>query len=234
MPLGRLVQKAAVRRGLSAAAALTVLAAGAGRAQAQEVEGDPVSGDGKGVIGGALLGGEAVMLTMGAIGIDKTWPYLVFGGVGAVGGGIAGFFIEDSAPPAEVPLYMLAGGMALIIPTLVVTLNATAYKPPDTDQNQPDQNQPAGEPPRPAGSVQITTDAGPAVRKKAWRPAARAEAPRSAPIPRGLVDLDLGADRLALGVPAIELRPLYSPQEIFRFGVQQGEELRFPVLCATF
>ena len=233
MPLGRLVRKAALRRGLSAAAALAVLAAGAGRAQAQAA-GDSVSGDGKGIVGGALLGGEVVMLTMGVIGIEKGWPYLVFGGVGAVGGGVAGFFIEDSAPPAEVPLYMLAGGMALIIPTVVVTLNATAYKPPETDQVEPDQNQPAGEPPRPAGSVQITTDAGPAVRKKAWRPAALAAAPRPAPIPRGLVDLDLGADRLALGVPAIELRPLYSPQEIFRFGVQQGEELRFPVLRATF
>ena len=230
MPVARLVRKAAVRRGLSAAAALAVLAAGAGRAQAQAV-GDSVSGDGKGIVGGALLGGEVVMLTMGAIGIDKGWPYLVFGGVGAVGGGVAGFFIEDAAPPAEVPLYMLAGGMALIIPTVVVALNATAYKPPETDQIESDENQPAGEPPQPGGTVQITTDAGPAVRK-ARRPAVRAEAP--APIPRGLVDLDLGADLLALGVPAVELRPLYSPQELFRFGVQQGQELRFPVLRATF
>jgi hypothetical protein len=172
------------------------------------------------------------MLTMGAIGINKGWPYLVFGGVGAVGGGISGFLIEDAAPPAEVPLYMLAGGMALVIPTFVVTLNATAYKPPETDRSDPVQNEPAGEPPTADGTVQITSDAGPAVRK-GKRPAAHARA-RPAPVPLGLVDIDLGADRLAFGVPAVEIRPLYSQQEIVRFGVQQGEEVRFPVVRATF
>jgi hypothetical protein len=225
------MRKAAVRRGLSAAAVLTVLAGGARPARAQDA-GNSVSGDGKGIVGGAMLGGELVMLTMGAIGIDKGWPYLVFGGVGAVAGGVGGFFVEDAAPPAEVPLYMLAGGMALVIPTVVVTLNATHYKPPETDQDEPVQNEPAAEPPAANGTVQITTDASPAIRK-GKRPAAHARL-RPAPVPLGLIDLDLGADRLAFGLPAVEIRPLYSQRELFRFGVQQGEEVRFPVVRATF
>ncbi|MCC6559077.1 MAG: hypothetical protein IT372_39640 [Polyangiaceae bacterium] len=234
MPLNCVVRKATVVRGLSAAVvAAAVLAGGARRAEAQEAS-DPVSGDGKGIVGGALLGGEVVMLTMGAIGVEKAWPYLVFGGLGAVAGGVGGYFVEDAAPPAEVPLYMLAGGMALVIPTVIVTLNATAYKPPEGDLTEPMQNEPAGEAPLPKGSgtVQITTDAGPRLRKPRL-PAAHAER-TPAPVPRGLVDLDLGEGRLALGVPAVELRPLYSRQEIFRFGVQQGQEVRFPVVRAAF
>ena len=43
-----------------------------------------------------MLGGEIVMITMGAIGVEKGWPYVVFGGLGAVGGGVGGFFIEDA------------------------------------------------------------------------------------------------------------------------------------------
>ncbi|WP_437479555.1 hypothetical protein WME75_33820 [Sorangium sp. So ce1014] len=203
-----------------ASVAAAVLAGAPGRASAQETS-DRVSVDGKGIVGGALLGGEVVMLTMGAIGVERAWPYLVFGGLGAVGGGVAGYFIEASEPPAEVPLYMLAGGMALVIPTLVVTLNATAYKPPETDQSEPIRNEPAAEPPQPGVNVQITTDAAPVLR------GLRREEPRL-----GLVDIT--PRRVALGMPALSLKPLYSQDEMFKFGVAQGHELRVPVLRASF
>ncbi|WP_437808918.1 hypothetical protein [Sorangium sp. So ce1078] len=203
-----------------ASVAAAVLAGAPERASAQET-GDRVSVDGKGIVGGALLGGEVVMLTMGAIGVERAWPYLVFGGLGAVGGGVAGYFIEASEPPAEVPLYMLAGGMALVIPTLVVTLNATAYKPPETDQSEPIRNEPAAEPPQPGINVQLTTDAASVLR------GTRHEEPRL-----GLVDIT--PRRVALGVPALSLKPLYSQDEVFKFGVAQGHELRVPVLRASF
>jgi len=221
-------------RGLVAAAALgATLAAGAGSARAQEAENNSVSGTGKGIIGGALLGGEAVMLTMGIVGVDATWPYLVFGGLGAVGGGVGGYFIEGAGGPAELPLYMLAGGMALVIPTVVVTLNATAYKPPETSDGEPIQNEPAAEPPQAEGSVRITSDARPAPARKPRRPASRAAAPPPAPRP-ALGLLDVAPERIALGLPAPEVRPLYTRAEMFRFGVTQGQEIRFPVLRGTF
>ncbi|WP_437333034.1 hypothetical protein [Sorangium sp. So ce394] len=203
-----------------ASVAAAVLAGAPERASAQQTS-DQVSVDGKGIVGGALLGGEVVMLTMGAVGVERAWPYLVFGGLGAVGGGVAGYFIEASEPPAEVPLYMLAGGMALVIPTLVVTLNATAYKPPASDQSEPIRNEPAAEPPQPGVNVQITSDAAPLLRGTRW------EEPRL-----GLVDVT--PRRVALGMPALSLRPLYSQDEMFRFGVAQGHELRVPVLRASF
>jgi hypothetical protein len=217
-------------RALAASAALVMaLAGGAGSAEAQEA-GDSVSPDGKGIVGGALLGGEAVMLTMGAVGVDSTWPYLAFGGLGMVGGGVAGYFAESSGAPAELSLYMLAAGMGLVIPTIVVTLNATAYKPPETSEGEPVQNEPALEPPRAEGTVQITSDARPLPARKPRR------APRApAPVPRpafGLVDI--APERIALGLPAPEVRPLYSRAEIFRFGLTQGQELRFPVVRGAF
>ena len=97
----------------------------------------PVSPTGKGIVGGALLGGEIVTMPMGIAGLKPWWPYLVFGGLGSVGGAIGGWGVEratagttsaagtTTGATAEPALYMLAGGLALLIPTLVVSLNAT-------------------------------------------------------------------------------------------------------------
>ncbi|HSN97156.1 MAG TPA: hypothetical protein VLS89_02625, partial [Candidatus Nanopelagicales bacterium] len=90
---------------LPAAALAAAFTVGPREARAQQA--DVVSGDGKGIVGGALLGGELVMIGMGAFGVESTWPYLVFGGAGMVAGGVAGWAVEGAAPPAEVPLYML-------------------------------------------------------------------------------------------------------------------------------
>jgi hypothetical protein len=211
---------------LAASFGAATLLGGAGEARAE----GPVSGTGKGVVGGALLGGEVVTITIAAIGVESAWPYLVFGGVGAIGGGIGGYFVE-SAAPAEVPLYMLAGGMALIIPAVVAALNATAYQPPkDSIGDDPADNEPADEPPAPDGTT-ITTGA----RSKAHHtaklraPLASAPAPH---IPLSLIDLHQG--RVALGLPAIEIRPLYTEREVSQFGVEQGREVRVPVFRAMF
>ncbi|MBI4701990.1 MAG: hypothetical protein HY744_12700 [Deltaproteobacteria bacterium] len=39
---------------------------------------------------------------------------------------------------------------------------------------------------------------------------------------------------LRLGVPAIEVRPMYSVEDMVRFGVAQRSELHVPVLGARF
>ena len=107
--------------GLAASALLLA----SGNASAQTAASDAVAPTGKGIVGGALLGGEVVDLTMGIIGVNRGWPYLVFGGLGAVGGGIGGYFIEQNTKDIpEVDVFMLAGGMALVIPTIVVSLKA--------------------------------------------------------------------------------------------------------------
>ena len=57
------------------------------------------------------------------------WAYVLGGGLGAVGGGLGGFAVEKASANGQGATYMLAGGMALIIPALVLTLNATRYHP---------------------------------------------------------------------------------------------------------
>jgi hypothetical protein len=197
----------------------------------------PVTPDGKGIVGGALLGAEVVDITMAIIGVEKGWPYFVFGGVGAVGGGIGGYFVEQEVTTAEPALYMLAGGMALVIPTLVLSLNATAYKPPESDQKttEPVTNQPAAEPPAPGGvqkSVNITSDARPAPRKARPFRTSPAYVNVTPHVPGSVVDVYRG--RLALAMPAPEVRTVYTRREAVVYGVEQGKEFRLPVLKAQF
>jgi hypothetical protein len=46
--------------------------------------------------------------------------------------------------------------------------------------------------------------------------------------------IGVSADALTLGVPAIELRDVYSRNEIAMFGVSQATEVRVPVLSFLF
>jgi len=212
MALGR------TSRRIMACAVATALGAAtlAGGAREASAEG-PVTGTTKGIVGGALIGGEVVAIGMGAFGVSKGWTYLVFPPLAAVGGGIGGYFIEQAAPPAEVPVYMLAGGMALVIPTLIVTLNATVYKAPEDYPNEPVQNKPASESPSPRASNASRS---------------RRVAARAPHVPMSFVDVHEGA--VALGVPAVEIRPMYSPEEMAKFGVAQAREVKIPVFQATF
>jgi hypothetical protein len=218
----------------------TSLAAPDASAQEAAAGADSVSGDGKGIVGGALLGGEVVTITMGIIGVEEVWPYLVFGGLGAVGGGVGGWAVEQADPPAEAPLFMLAGGLTLIVPALVISLNAVSKDEPldeqpasDGERAEPPQGSPSAPAAPPAsggasvnlGAQREVVDTGRRVSRTTSR------APR-APRARGAVDL--GAERLELGVPAVQVQPLYTQQEITKYGVTQGTEVRVPVISAAF
>ena len=85
----------------------------------------------KGITGGALLGGELVMITEAAIGVQSGWLYAIGGIVGAGGGGWAGYYIGGSSSPKPAS-FMVAGGIALVIPTLIGVVTATQFHPPET------------------------------------------------------------------------------------------------------
>ncbi len=87
----------------------------------------PVTG--KGTVGGALLGAEAVLLTEAALKVRPAWAYYLGGGAGLIGGGVAGYFLEDSLD-SKSAMYLLSAGMLLAIPTSVAALNATSYDTP--------------------------------------------------------------------------------------------------------
>src|SRR6188768_1734364 len=65
-----------------AGASLTPLAAHAASGEAE------VSPTGKGIAGGALLGGELVLVTEAAFKVQPAWAYIVGGVAGGVAGGV--------------------------------------------------------------------------------------------------------------------------------------------------
>lgn len=80
-----------------------------------------------GITGGIIVGAEAVIAVEAAVGVNKLWPYLVFPAVGAAGGGVGGYFLQKASTPGAVAL--LVTGIAMIVPTAVLTASAFFYDP---------------------------------------------------------------------------------------------------------
>ena len=219
---------------------------------ARPASADPVTATGKGVTGGVLLGAEIGMLPLGIIGVDKWWAYLLGGGVDAVAGGVGGYFVETKVSTAEPSLYMLAGGMALVIPTVVLTLNATAYTPEaeegeiasddsSSEVSEPTQDSPTDAAPgADAPPVGPTSEpSGPAAAPPAAAPAPqskRMKSRRRPPIAPALLGLDFSGPSFAIrpGIPAIEVQSLYSSREVAQFGVASGQQVIIPALSGRF
>jgi len=110
-----------------------VLSAPSARAETGK---EKASSGAKGTVGLALLGAEAVMTVEALVGVKPWWGYLIGGGVGAIGGAVGGYFIDQMDKPA-VSMGLLAGGITLAVPATLAILSATAYRPnknPEVDQ----------------------------------------------------------------------------------------------------
>jgi MFS family permease len=187
----------------------------------------------KGVVGGALLGAEAVMLTEAAADVKQGWAYGLGGGLGAVAGGVGGYFAEHGGD-ARLSLYLLVGGMALAIPTTVAVLSATAYEPVNyTEDKPPPADEPVAEPPQP-GAAPTETPAPP----PAGAPTSRApkrRAPKVAALPKAPPALiGVGEGQITLSVPAVEVRQAYTRTEVAMYGVKQHAEVAVPMLNVVF
>ena len=97
--------------------------------QPATAQAEPNDVTGPGITGGLLLGAEAVLLVESAIGVKNGWAYLIGGVLGAGGGAVGGYYSAQT-DSEELPIFLLAGGIVLIIPTVVAVLSATAYEPP--------------------------------------------------------------------------------------------------------
>ncbi|GAC1351107.1 MAG: hypothetical protein NVSMB1_00980 [Polyangiales bacterium] len=212
-----------------------------------------VSGTGKGIVGGALLGGEVGLIGLSAFGAKQSWMYYVIPGAFAVGGGVGGYFIEKSASP-QVSLGLLAGGMALIIPTVVITLSANAYHPGSED-NTPVDATPA-DAGRVGGSATVDSSATSTTGGSPSSPSAAAGAsgtsttipptpPKHKPahtssrrpsVPRALLNYTSfsSTDRLEVAIPAMQVSPSYTRVEMEKFGLSQRYEFHAPVVAVNF
>jgi len=182
------------------------------------------SPDGKGIAGGALLGAELVLAIEAAADVQSTWAYVGGGLAGAVAGGVGGYFIERESS-ARLPMLMLAGGMALAIPTTVAVLSATAYEPPaDFVQDEQPSDEPVADPPRPVTAPPPGAPLG----------SRRLRAPEHAKrvMPPALIDFE--PEKVTLSVPAVAFYDVFSKAEVAELGVAQATEVRIPVLNVVF
>ncbi len=211
---------------LAAVLGATVLAA-----PLRDARADEVSPTGKGIVGGGLLGAEVPVIIEGIAGVHSGWVYLISAVVGAGGGAVGGYEIEKGSSDGMAPMYMLAGGLALVIPAVVLTLNATRYQPEEgaTEDRTPG---PMAEPGAPGGSS-ITTTPGATPPPPPPPPPPAAGTPVPPPPPQSLLDVHHGAFRL--GVPVVDLRPSFTVAEAKAYGLRDNPaELRLPVLHVAF
>lgn len=231
---------------VGAIAAATVLVGSPKVAHAEEV-----SPNGKGIVGGALLGGEVVVFIEAIAGVRSGAAYLVGAGAGAAAGGVGGYFVEQAVSDGRVPAYMLAGGLALIIPALVIALDQTRYLPTEgARQDRPVTNLPPPDPGKPGGGAVIGAEpkaAAPGATPAASGGSTPASGPTAPPAgggtggtpsqvrgPVSLINFQ-GTSTLRVGLPLPEVRPVFTAIQKKAFGVDSaGSELRFPVMNVTF
>ena len=183
-----------------------------------------------------------ITITEALAGVKPGWAYAVGAVVGAGGGGVGGYFVENASTDGKVPMYMLAGGLALIIPAVVLTLNATRWQPEEgaTEDNVP--TGPAAEPGAVGGSVVVGPPNAPNVPPPPTAPPPgatpplpppAAAPPAPTPPPQSLFDVHGGS--LRMGVPVPDVRPVFSVAEQRQYGLSRAEtEFRMPMLHMTF
>jgi hypothetical protein len=227
------------------------IAAAAVLACPADASADEVKPTAKGIAGCALLGGEVVVFGEAIFGVRSPAAYLIGAGAGAVAGGVGGFFLEKGVSDGRIPAYTLAGGLALIIPALVVAFDQTRYMP--SEGAREDKNVPVGppaEPGKPGGGSVVgaepgaapaapspgsTTPATPATPAPATPPAGGGTG-GGTPAPQSLIDVRLHEARaFRMGAPIPAIRPMFTVAEENQLAVKStGTELRFPVVHVTF
>jgi hypothetical protein len=228
----------------------------------REAQAEEVTPTAKGIVGTALLGGEVVVFAEAIFGVRSPAAYLIGAGAGAVAGGVGGYFIEQAVDDGRIPAYLLAGGLALMIPAIVVALDATRYMPAEGAREDKPVNAPPSDPGKPGGSSVVGAEA-PAAAPATTPPASSTPTgtPASGTTPGGTTQpaggttpggggggggqapvrapvsslFDVHGGNLRVGMPVPDFRPIMGANERTKMGVaNQGNEVRFPVVKVAF
>lgn len=187
---------------------------------------EEVSPTGKGLIGGALLGAEIPVFAEALFGVRSTLVYGVSAGAGAVSGAIAGYAVEQASEGGRGPTYLLAGGLALLIPAVVVTLNQTRYVPPETTSAPATQQEDSG------------PSAPPSEPAKAGNPSASRSANQDVAVRTPTSLIQWHESGVQIGVPVPEMRPaLTAAQRNYLAAsgaTSAASEVRVSVVSMTF
>lgn len=95
-----------------------------------------VSAKGTGIVGGVAAGAEIVLAVESIVRVKPLWPYIVFPVLGAVGGGIGGYKLQQKSRGGAISL--LITGMVGIIPTIIAVKSARAFHPEDVNAREGD------------------------------------------------------------------------------------------------
>jgi hypothetical protein len=231
---------------------------GASEAQAQTP--DPcatetcnrVGPDGKGIMGGLILGAEIGLMTnalivyAGVRELDEWWAWILWPAVLGAGGAVAGYYgLEDpsfdggvtrGSPEGAVALFAIS--MALIVPTFVGVLALTAYSPgadtegsgatseedaEGTEEAETNSAEPA--PAEPAAEPPPAEEAAPGEGAQSAMQRVLAGGP-------GLLRFDRGA--VLLGVPMLYTSDSFTRQERAHAHLPQMVDVRIPVVSGVF
>jgi len=200
----------------------------------------------KAIIGVGLMGAELGLIIPALAGMRDLWPYIVFPLVGAVGGAVGGWAIEENTRSSpEISVALLAVGIALVVPAIVGTLALTAYSPPGESQEADEDLTVA---PSDGDSVEAfqddTTDTAPAAEPAAQpAPATPAEpSPSARLLQQRIRALTVGGPGLLrfadgavlLGIPMVSSTATFTPEELARLHIAQQSDVNVPVISATF
>lgn len=201
MSLIRSVRAMVVAVGIAVAA--TAATPEVAQAQRTDIDASP-----KGTIGLGVLGAEVGFAVPALAGLEDWWWYAIFPAVGAAGGAVAGWYAIDQPGREKAAVSVLTVGMALIIPTAVLTLSLTAYDPEDEPSVVPAEQ----------GASRVQEE-----RQRADR------ARRAGP---GLVRRS--DEGWLLAAPGVAVAAVGNDKERLLLGTQAQTEVRVPLLTGVF
>ncbi len=161
---------------------------------------------GKGLVGLMMLSGELVLSIEALAGVRNPWALAVPTVVAAAGGAVGGYFIDAKVKNSGASVGLLAGGMALFFPSIIIAVAKTRY----------------------VSEKDLAEDVSVTVKDE--------EATPTPPPPEEGTSamLELGPSGVAVTVPALQVSGLYSDEELMFLARSQGVEYRVSVLDVAF
>jgi hypothetical protein len=196
----------------------------------------------KGIIGGALLGAEVGTIIESIAGVRSPWVYVISDIVLAGGGAAVGWEVEQKSTDGRAPVFMLAGGLGLIIPAVVLTLNAVTTPVATASEDHAPTNEPPANPGAPGRSIVAPPTPAPGSSSSpnlVPNSPSATPGPTSAtpPAPATTVHLslvDVNKAGMHLGLPIPEVRPMFSASELRQYGLAQQTEVRMSLVKIAF
>ena len=204
-----------------------------------------VGADGKGILGGGIIGAEigfmipAIIVSAGVTEFDEWWAFVLFPALFGAGGAIGGYYaLEEPSSVVggrrvngfpEAAVAVLAIGIALIVPTFVGVLALTTYSPGESTGSGATGDEDAAEDSDGDSAGDSGDDASSGDSEESASASALRRTLAGGP---GLLRFDQG--RLLLGVPMVATTDSYTAEERAHMQLGQSQDVVVPVVSGVF